>query len=327
MDFRTNINIPKSDFSFSHQSKLMVFGSCFSENIGQQLFRSKFDVNVNPFGILYNPASIAQVLRRVMLNDPFSERDLFSHNGLYHSMLHHGDYSNVDAELCLNNINESLGKASADLLKSDCLLITFGTAFVYRFAETGNVVSNCHKLPASSFTRDRLSVHEILNEWVVLIKELRLENPTLKILFTVSPIRHWKDGAHENQLSKSTLLLAIDQIRKQVGDVLYFPSYEIVLDELRDYRFYADDMVHPSSSAVNYIWERFRETYFDEETESVLSQWNKIAQAIAHRPINKGTESHKYFLRQTLLKLEEFQYKYPYFVCTEEEKILKDQLI
>lgn len=327
MDFRTKINIPKSDFSFSHRSKLMVFGSCFSENIGEQLSRSKFDVNVNPFGILYNPASIAQVLRRVMLNDPFSERDLFSHNGLYHSMLHHGDYSNVDAELCLDNINESLGKASADLLKSDCLLITFGTAFVYRFAETGNVVSNCHKLPASSFTRDRLSVDEILDEWVLLIKELRLQNPTLKILFTVSPIRHWKDGAHENQLSKSTLLLAIDQIRKQVDDVLYFPSYEIVLDELRDYRFYADDMVHPSSSAVNYIWERFRETYFDEETESILSQWNKIAQSIAHRPINKGTESHKYFLRQTLLKLEEFQYKYPYFVCTEEEKILKDQLI
>ena len=326
MEFRTIVKIPESPLKITHRSRLVMFGSCFTESIGNLLQDNKFRVNLNPFGILYNPASVSRVIRRIYTEEEFTEKDTFEYNGLYSSFLHHGIFSKPDKHEILTSINESLHESFKDLSSSNFLIITFGTSYVYYFKETGEVVSNCHKFPSSSFDRNRLSVSEIITDWKETIHIIRKHNPSINILFTVSPIRHWKDGAHENQLSKSTLLLAIDELQKAHENIFYFPSYEILMDELRDYRFYGEDMFHPSTVAVKYIWDVFKKTFFDNETESVLKQWEGIRNALQHRAFNTETKEHKQFLIQTLLKIDSFQNKYPYIDCTKEKKNLDDQL-
>ncbi|WP_165042405.1 GSCFA domain-containing protein [Dysgonomonas sp. ZJ709] len=318
MDFRTKVEIQSSDLDITHHNRLVMLGSCFIESIGEMLENSKFTVNLNPFGILYNPQSISQALHILIDGKPFAKEDIFEYKGLFHSYHHHSRFSNTDKDECLAKINQSLKFGSDDLKKADILFITFGTAYVYKSKELDLIVSNCHKLPATQFDHYRLDVDTIVNDWNNLINELQTINPKLKILFTVSPIRHFKDGAHENQLSKSTLLLAVDEICKQNKNTDYFPSYEIVLDELRDYRFYNEDMIHPNTTAIKYIWERFSETYFSKETHSIINEWLKINSAIQHRPFNENSPEHKHFLKQTLLRLNEFNKKYPY-ICSDKE--------
>lgn len=319
MDFRTKIEVPKSDLIISHNSRMMMLGSCFIENIGELLIQNKFNINLNPFGILYNPQSISQALTFLCDEDKrFSDENIFEYKGVYHSFWHHGVFSNTDKNKCLSNINNCIQKASEDLRQSDILFVTFGTAYVFLNKENNTIVGNCHKLPASSFDRYRLDVDDIVNNWQSLIDKLKLLNSELQIILTVSPIRHMKDGAHESQLSKSTLLLAIDKLKKQNTQIHYFPSYEIVLDELRDYRFYNEDMIHPNTTAIKYIWERFSETYFKGQTYPVIEEWNKIYLALNHRPINIESDEYKLFLRQTLLKLKAFDEKYPYICCNNE---------
>jgi hypothetical protein len=286
--------------------------------VGKLFINNKFNVNPNPFGILYNPLSINQALRILIDKKEFTEKDVFEHRGLYHSFMHHGSFSNPYKDECLKGINENIVKASDYLREADILFITFGTAYVFCSKDERVIVGNCHKLPAAGFDRYRLSVDDIVNEWGQLIKNLREINPLLQIIFTVSPIRHMKDGAHDNQLSKSTLLLATDRICTSAERLHYFPSYEIVLDELRDYRFYNEDMIHPNPVAVKYIWERLAETYFDKEAHSVIEEWRKLYQALNHRPINRESDEYKHFLRQTLLKLKAFNEKYPYICCEDE---------
>ena len=228
MELYTRILLPKARFSFSYEDRVVMMGSCFAENIGRKLEENKFSVDINPFGTLYNPAS----------------GDLFQHEGIYHSFTHHSRFSAPSEEECLGHINSRLSESSDFLRKATRLVITLGTAFVYRLKSDGRIVSNCHKLPEKMFDRQRLSTQEIVEDWKPLLLALWEQNPALKILFTVSPIRHWKDGAHENQLSKATLLLATDALQKDYPDrIAYFPAYEILMDELRDYRFYADDII------------------------------------------------------------------------------------
>jgi len=327
MEFRTIVNIADSTLRIDYHSQLMLLGSCFAQSIGKYLCDNKFNVIVNPFGILYNPASIAKVLLRLHNKIHFTQEELFLHDGLCHSFLHHGDFSNPIKEECLANINQEYEKAAANLFQTDTLIITFGTAYVFENRKTSEVVANCHKLPASQFSRSRLTVKQIVTEWTELIRVLRSDNPDLNLLFTVSPIRHWKDGAHENQLSKATLLLAIDEICRNHNNIYYFPSYELMLDDLRDYRFYAEDMIHPNDTAVKYIWDAFKDTFFDSQTENIIKEWQHIKLAVSHRPFNPDTAEHKQFLRQTLLKLDAFCEKYPYFDCSKEKDILKDQLL
>lgn len=326
MEFRSKINIPPSNISISHKEHLLAFGSCFSENIGRLLSENKFDINSNPFGILYNPKSISQALNRIIEGKAFSENEIICHNDLYHSLWHHGDFSSVDKLICINRINNSFASATNSIKRANILIITFGTAYVFHAKDLNMIVGNCHKLPASSFNRYRLDIHSIVEDWNILISRLREINPNLKIIFTVSPIRHLKDGAHDNQLSKSILLLAIDQLIRDNEETSYFPSYEIVLDELRDYRFYNEDMTHPTPFAIKYIWQRFSETFFDEDTSQIIKEWAKINNALNHRAINADSLEHKDFLKQTLLKLQVFNKKYPYICCKKEitklEKIL-----
>lgn len=326
MDFYTHIDISKSAFKINHQDKILMLGSCFIENIGSKLIDNKFNVNLNPFGILYNPQSIAQSLEILLDKRTFTESDLFEDGGIYNSYYHHSRFSGANKEECLNKINSSIGEASDVLKRGDILFITFGTSYVFRHKELDLIVSNCHKLPAKTFDRYRLTVEQIVDCWAVLISRMKEVNPDLKIIFTVSPIRHLKDGAHDNQLSKATLLLAVDELNK-IADCTYFPSYEIVLDELRDYRFYNEDMVHPNETSIKYIWKRFAETYFDRNTISIIEEWNKLHTAINHRAINQDSDEYKRFLDQTLLKLRTFAQKYPYICCNGELLLLESRMI
>ncbi len=318
MELRTKVEIPKSPLHISHKSRIQMLGSCFIENIGKQLVDNKFNVDLNPFGVLYNPQSIAQAIRILIGNRKFTTEDIFQHKGLYHSFYHHSSFSDTDIDKCISKICNRTEESSDNLRQADVLIITFGTAYIFRHKELDMVVGNCHKLPASEFDRYRLTIDNIVEDWKMLIDQLREINPLLQIIFTVSPIRHLKDGAHDNQLSKLTLLMAIDELCNYDSGCHYFPSYEIMLDELRDYRFYNEDMVHPSPLAIRYIWERFSETYISDEAHPIIEEWNKIYLALNHRPLNDQSDEYKHFLRQTLLKLKAFDEKYPYICCSEE---------
>ncbi|MFA7492907.1 MAG: GSCFA domain-containing protein [Proteiniphilum sp.] len=316
MDFRTIIDISVSDIEINHSSRMMLFGSCFSENIGRKLLQFRFQVDVNPFGILYNPFSISAAMQRLLSATPFEESDLVFNNGLYHSLMHHGYFSSFDKTACLEGISERFESAVSQLEQTDLFLITFGSAYLYQWKENGEIAANCHKLPARLFRRFRLSVEEITEEWKKLISMLMAIRPDVKILFTVSPVRHWKEGAHENQISKSILHMAIDNLERLFpGNVRYFPAYEIMIDELRDYRFYDEDMMHPSSFAIDYIWHLFGNTFFSVDTTKINKEWEQIRKAIEHRPLYPGTEAYNTFVKDTRRKLEAFRRRYPWISC------------
>ena len=261
-------------FGIDYATGIVSLGSCFSDEIGKRLQEGDFHIEQNPFGTLYNPASIASALRRIMYDREIGLEDLVEHEGLWHSWHHHGSFSRATAEECLEACNSRIHQAHEALKQASLLMITFGSAWIYE--REGQVVANCHKLPQENFVRRKMSVEDIVSLWRPLLKELYTFHPHLSTLFTVSPIRHIGDGLHGNQLSKSTLLLAIDELvdselspakRKKKGAkveepdhpvTVYFPAYEIVVDELRDYRFYEADMVHPSTLAVDVVWDRFQ---------------------------------------------------------------------
>ena len=268
MKLQTIVDIQPSEWKIGYEDKILMLGSCFSDEIGEQMKQRYLDVVCNPFGTLYNPLSIAQALN--MTEVP----ELIEHEGLWHSMAHHGSLSRADKHEAEEAIRGSVEAMQKALCEANVVIVTFGTSWVYEM--NGAIVGNCHKLPESCFTRRRLSVEEIVAAWKPILEKYSDKH----WLFTVSPIRHIKDGLHENQLSKATLLQAVNQL----GD--YFPSYEIMLDELRDYRFYADDLVHPSSLAVNYIWERFVDTFCTNQTKNELVLQHKRWKHEHHIPLH-----------------------------------------
>jgi hypothetical protein len=312
MEFRTRVDIPKNMPEISHGDEILLMGSCFSGHIGRMLVDAKFRCDVNPFGILYNPRSIRIAVRQIREKKRYTEADLFFHNECYRSYMHHGSFAGNRVEEVLEDINTRIECAHRALPRMNYMLLTFGTSWVFHLKETGQVVSNCHKMPANMFEHTRLTVKEIITDYAGLIREVREINPVCKFLFTVSPIRHAKDGAHGNQLSKAVLLLAIEELQKMFpGHVFYFPAYEIVLDELRDYRFYDEDMNHPSPMAVDYVWERFAECFFSSETQTMIKECRKIKRDLLHRPIDNNTEGYRTFLKQIVLKINEVERKYP----------------
>lgn len=327
MELTTPIQIPKPPFGISYADRIVLMGSCFAEHIGERLANDKFRVDNNPFGTLYNPASIAEGLRRLLRPEPLSASDLFAHEGSYHSFAYHSRFSAPTAEEALRQMNERLLRSAEQLREASRLILTWGTAYVYRLKSDGHIVANCHKLPEQRFVRERLCVAAIVEEWRLLLTELWSQCPHLKLICTVSPIRHWKDGAHANQLSKATLLLALDALQAEFPDrISYFPAYEILLDELRDYRFYADDMLHSSPLAIDYIAESFAQTYFDPETQKARQAWDKLRKAIAHRPLQPESEAYRQFITQTLLKLEQLKTKMPFFDISKEIETLTAKL-
>ena len=321
MNLFTSVETSKISPLLDYHDVLLLMGSCFATKIGERLQENKFRCWLNPFGVLYNPMSIASSLRLLMDKKFPTEEDIVFHEGCWHSLSFHGDFSASTQEGLFKNIRHSLDACHDVLQQISCLFITFGSAYVYEWKKTGKVVANCHKLPEKLFDRRRLIVSEIVEEYVALLSAVWQENPTMRVLFTVSPIRHVRDGLHENQLSKATLLLAIDEIKNLFPDqVLYFPAYELLLDELRDYRFYADDLVHPSRMAVDMIWQRFIESCFTPATLTTMKSVKEIKNMLEHRPLHPDSAEYARFLHQIVLKIETLSEKYPYFDFDKEKE-------
>jgi hypothetical protein len=323
--FRTLVSPPSSPLKIDYSSNIMFLGSCFSEYIANKLLDFKFKIDNNPFGIVYNPLSICSQLEKLTEGTEYTADQLFYNEGLWCSFDHHGRFSDPDKNSCLTNINQQLQNSRQFLQSADFLFLTFGTSFVYFVKDSNQSVANCHKVPAEKFTRKRVSVQKIVHACEITLEKLRVINPNLCIVFTVSPIRHWKDGAHENQLSKATLLLAIEELRFRYPNSLYFPSYEMIMDDLRDYRFYAEDMLHPNLLAVNYIWRSFVECFMLPETLSIMKDVEKVVQASKHRPFNPNTKEFQTFVQQSLGKIESLKKRYN-IICDKEEQYFRSLL-
>ncbi len=319
MEFRTKIETVPSINEIGYDTPVIFMGSCFAGEIGRQFAPGKMRAMANPFGVLYNPSSVAGALDIIMNKRLFGKEDLYYYNNRYISFFHDTGFSSPDPEEVLDRINSAVSRSESFLAKASYLFVTFGTAWIYKWKENGQIVSNCHKIPDERFSRQILSVEEIVTGWDILIEKLKTYNNNLKIVFTVSPVRHLKDGAHENQLSKSTLLLSIDELITRHNGPGYFPSYEIVMDELRDYRFYKNDMVHPSGMAVDYIWEKFRKTYFSSGTEMIYDKVEKITRAMKHKITGNNKQEIRKFKETMLSKINALNRQYP-LVDLEEEK-------
>jgi len=311
MHFRTKISIPQSDFKIDYNSKIVSLGSCFAENMAVKLDYFKFENTCNPYGIIFNPVSIEKIIYRIVNQFFFTEEDVFFHNERWHCYEVHSDCSNANKDEFLENLNAILRTSLIQLFQASHFIITYGTSWVYRNRLTKEIVANCHKVPQKEFSKELLAVETIENSIQNTINFIRKINPSVNFIFTVSPVRHLKDGFVENQISKAHLITALYSSNFQLPTSNYFPSYEIMMDELRDYRFYAEDMIHPNQVAVDYIWERFAETSISEESYSIMKEVETIQKGLAHRPFNPDSESHQQFLSKLQDRMAKLQNQFP----------------
>jgi hypothetical protein len=311
MEFRTKVPITPQEPAIGYDSKILLLGSCFVENIGRKLEYHKFKTLQNPFGILFHPAAISNFLQKVKSQYIFTEEDIFYHNERWHSFDAHSAMSNPDKNRMLQELNVAVEETYSFLKEASHVIITPGTSWGYKLKETGKTVANCHKLPQKNFSKELTDVKADLLECVETVKQL---NPDAAIIFTVSPVRHLKDGFIENQHSKAKLITAIHEL-VEVPSLgargIYFPSYEIMMDELRDYRFYAEDMVHPNSVAIDYIWQRFLLAWMTSQTQKISEEVEKIQKGLAHKPFNEQSEAHQQFRNRLQQKIQELQAQYP----------------
>lgn len=313
MNFRTEIPIIKSDFPIDYHSKVLLLGSCFAENIGEKFQYYKFQTTINPFGIIFNAVSLEKLIRRVVENRTFTENDIFFHNDLWHCYEIHSELSNPDKEVFLSNLNLTLESTQRHITSLTHCIITLGTSWVYRNIESNDIVANCHKVPQKQFTKGLLSIEQTEKSLQNIVSLIHSVNPNCNFIFTVSPVRHIKDGFTENTLSKAHLIAAIHQtITHHPSPIIYFPTFEIMMDELRDYRFYAEDMLHPNQTAVNYIWEKFVDSTVSEESKSLMIEIENIQKSLAHKPFNPNSESHQKFINQLNSKIKAVQNRYPF---------------
>ena len=308
MILQTEIKIQPLEQTIHYGDGLLFLGSCFADEVGGLCRGLGFDALVNPFGVLYNPASIAQSVTRLDNGKPFTSEEVIRvGEGQYCTFSHNTAFWNVSESALLEQVNQSLAEAHAHFVKSKWIILSLGTSWVFRDKDNGLVVSNCHKLPAARFERVFLSVEQSVH----YLAEIVQRHPEKQFIFTVSPLRHLKDGLHENQLSKAALLLAVDQVCKQFGNAHYFPAYEILLDELRDYRFYKEDMVHPTEQAVRYIWERFADFAIDPKEKPAMKAAAELKQMLQHRPMFPESKAFQKFEFQKEKKIKEMQWCYP----------------
>ena len=313
MKFRTEIPTESSSFQINHESPILMMGSCFTDNIGEKLEEFLFPVKINPFGVVYNPFSVFQGLDIILNNKEYLEEDLFEQDGIWHSWDHHSTFSAPDKSKVLKKINAEIKESNRLLKKAKYIILTFGTAWAYHLKSTQSIVGNCHKVPSQNFDRKLAEVSEIVNAFETIKAKLSKFNPDIKVILTVSPVRHWKDGAHGNQLSKSILHLAIDRILQNAEkSVEYFPSYEIMMDDLRDYRFYADDLLHPNDQAIEYIYEKFEGFYFNEKTKLLNARIDKLLKASKHRLFDKDSEKSKAFIENQLINVQALKREYSF---------------
>jgi hypothetical protein len=286
----------------------------------------QFPADVNPFGISYNPSSVSRNLWTLMEGKEYAKEDLHSLEGKWFSYDHHGRFSSPDAQTCLDAINSRIGSTRKRLKDITTLIITWGTARVWVHKKTTNVVNNCHKVPANQFQRYLLSVTQVVDTYTKLFARIRQDIPGLKVILTVSPVRHWKDGAQRNNVSKSTLILAAHRLCQDFSYCEYFPSFEIAMDDLRDYRYYADDLLHPNRQMVDYIWEKFSDAYFDAETRQITASIQKIVTARQHRPFDPGSGKYLEFCRKQIDIITKLKQKNPFLDLKGLEQYFTEQL-
>lgn len=311
MEFRTQIPIINSDNPINYSSKIISLGSCFAENIGGKFQYFKFQITTNPFGIIFNPVTIENLISRVVNNKKYTENDIFFHNDLWHCFEVHSELSHPDKETFLTNLNLKIQQSHNLIIQSTHIIITYGTSWVYRNKLSGKIVANCHKIPQNQFEKEILSketIEKAIQNTIALVQKI---NPDCHFIFTISPVRHIKDGFVENNISKSHLIAAIHSSNFQFPTSSYFPSYEIMMDELRDYRFYAEDMLHPSQMAIDYIWQRFSETTISAESHSIMQEVDNIQKGLAHRPFNPDSASHQEFCKNLIKKINTLASKFP----------------
>jgi hypothetical protein len=307
--FRTEVTIAPSTVKINYKSKFITIGSCFSNSIGEKLTDNKFDCLINPFGTIFNPISIHQLVKLACYKKPPDENSyVFTEEVWRNYQLHSSFFSKVKTEL-EDKIKSTIVSLHDCLQTADYLIITYGTAFVYQRNDTNQLVANCHKQSANQFTKRLLTVDEIAESFKTMVEALHKINPGCKIILTVSPVRHLKDTLELNSVSKSILRIASHQLIQSA--VAYFPAYEFVLDDLRDYRFYNADMIHPSPVAIDYVWDKFQKAYIDRRVLPIMQQVEEIRMALSHRPFNADTEGHKGFLKRNLVKAMQLKAAYP----------------
>ena len=312
MQFTTKIPVEKSTFPIDYDSKILLLGSCFAENMGKKFAYFKFQATTNPFGIIFNVVSLEKLIRRAIENRIFTENDIFFHNDLWHCFDLHSELSNPDKENFLSNLNSVLESTHKQISSLTHCIITLGTSWVYRNIKTNEIVANCHKVPQKEFTKELLSINQTEESLQNVVSLIHSVNPNCKFIFTVSPVRHIKDGFIENTLSKSHLIAAIHNFKLATRNSQYFPAYEIMMDELRDYRFYAEDMLHPNQTAIDYIWMGFFENYISESVFGLMNEICSIQKGLQHRPFNPNTESHQKFLKSLKTKMTTIKKKLPF---------------
>jgi hypothetical protein len=322
MNLQTKIVLPKEVRNpISYPSKILLLGSCFSKNIGEKLEYFKFQTIQNPFGILFHPKAIEKCIVNAIQQKTYTAEELVFQNDRWHCLDAHSSLSSVDKEKLLNQLNTVIATTNTALKEANHLIITLGTAWIYRHTETNTIVANCHKIPQKKFSKELLSVTEIRQSLTKLIAEIRLVNPNLQILFTVSPVRHLKDGFIENTQSKSHLITAIHKVlheetlskeSNKKGGIGYFPSFEIMMDELRDYRFYEADMIHPNTTAIEYIWERFSATWIADNATETMQKVDQIQKGLSHRPFYAESEQHQKFEQNLSDKIVQLTHEFSF---------------
>ena len=330
MNFRTIFNIDPSKNKISYDTPVMLIGSCFASEIGAKMTEGKMKVLINPSGVVYNPVSIGNIIDIILENRVFTENDLYQYKGTHLSFSHYTDFSSDVSSTTIEKINSSTRKANGFLKHARFLFITFGTARIYRLIENGRIVSNCHKLPASFFSEEILSVEKIVSSWNEILDRLQTFNNQLRIIFTISPIRHWKDGAYGNQISKSVLFLSIDKLLEHKAVECYFPAYELLMDDLRDYRYYAEDMLHPSQTAIDYIWNAFSGCYFDSDNIALWKEVQSITKAMNHKFLSTSQINKTEFANNILKRISAIEKKNPSILFNKERSYfikIKDSLV
>lgn len=308
MQLTTQIPIRKSDRPIDYDSKIVSLGSCFAENMADKFDYFKFQTTTNPFGIIFNPISIEKLLKRSIDRHFFTEKDIFFHNECWHCFDVHSDLSSANQTAFLSSLNNAVETLQTKIKEATHIIFTYGTSWIYKTNEENRIVANCHKVPQNQFSKELLTGEKIAESIQQTIFLIRKVNPSATIVFTISPVRHIKDGFVENQRSKSHLFAALHQVLDSNStNTHYFPSYEIMMDELRDYRFYADDMLHPSSLAIDYIWERFSQSYISTDSISIMNTIDSIQKGLAHRAFKPDTEQHQKFLKQLQEKIKSVQ--------------------
>jgi hypothetical protein len=302
--FRTEINPEASIVKINLQNKILTVGSCFSDSMGELLAKNKFDVLVNPFGTNYNPYSIHKSLLHALGHTLPSNTGYIAHEGIYAHYDFHSEFSALQKEQVTSKIQSAIQTTHDYLQKANWIFITYGTSWVYERNDSGEIVTNCHKVPQHNFKKELLSQKKILKSFEEFYEKLKSINPPCRLVLTVSPVRHVKDTLQHNSLSKAILRVTCHTIAETYPNVFYFPAYEIMMDDLRDYRFYKADMIHPSTEAENYIWKKFSESYFEESTKKFIQQWEPLLVALQHRAFHPDSIAHQNFLKKTLEQLE-----------------------